>query len=299
MVYMVRVSFDQKPYRRSMMMTWGAEVIPSPSDQTNAGRKFLAEDSNHPGSLGVAISEAVEDAATREDTKYSLGSVLNHVLLHQTVIGQEAKAAFRMIGDDPDIVIGCAGGGSNFAGISFPFLTDKIRGRDMRIIAVEPAACPTLSRGEFRYDFGDAAQSTPLLPMYTLGHSFIPPSIHAGGLRYHGMAPLVSQLVSSGLVEVVAYHQRECFDAGVLFTRTEGITPAPESNHAIRAAIVEAERCKAEGTEKAILFNLSGHGHLDLAAYDAYFAGELEDYALPEEAISKAMDQIKGLPTIG
>lgn len=298
-VYMVKVSYDQKPYRRSMMMTWGADVVPSPSNMTEAGKKFLAEDPSHPGSLGVAISEAVEDAAKRDDTKYSLGSVLNHVLLHQTVIGQEAKTALDQVGDKADIVIGCAGGGSNFAGLAFPFIADKIAGRDIKVIAAEPAACPTLSKGEFRYDFGDTAQSTPLLPMYTLGHGFIPPSIHAGGLRYHGMGPLVSQMVASGLIEPAAFNQVECFDAGVLFARTEGIIPAPESNHAIRAVVVEAERCKQENTEKVIIFNLSGHGHLDLAAYDAYFAGGLEDFALPEQAIASAMKSIEGLPRIG
>jgi tryptophan synthase beta chain len=298
-VYMVRVSYEQKPYRRSMMETWGATVTPSPSEETDAGKKILAADKNSPGSLGIAISEAVEDAAKREDTKYSLGSVLNHVLLHQTVIGQEAKKAFETIGDYPDVVIGCAGGGSNFAGISFPFIADKIAGKKIRVVAAEPAACPSLTRGEFRYDFGDTAQMTPLLPMYTLGHDFIPPAIHSGGLRYHGMAPLISQLVASKIVEPVSFMQKECFEAGILLARTEGIVPAPEPMHAIRAAIVEAERCKREGKEEAILFNLCGHGHLDLAAYDAYLSGRLEDYALPQEQIDRAMAEIKDLPGIG
>ena len=298
-VYMVRVSYDQKPYRRSMMRTWGASVTPSPSDETEAGRKILAQDPNSPGSLGIAISEAVEDAAKRNDTKYSLGSVLNHVLLHQTVIGLEAKKVFEKIGDSPDVIVGCTGGGSNFAGISFPYVADKIAGKPIRIVAVEPAACPTLTRGEFRYDFGDTARMTPLLPMYTLGHDFMPPSIHSGGLRYHGMAPLVSQLVKSGLVEPTSYMQTECFDAGILFARTEGILPAPEATHAIRGAIVEAERCKREGKAEAILFNLCGHGHLDLAAYDSYLDGRLEDFELPQSEIDAAMEKIEDLPRIG
>ncbi|MBD3161434.1 MAG: TrpB-like pyridoxal phosphate-dependent enzyme [Candidatus Eisenbacteria bacterium] len=298
-VYMVRVSYDQKPYRRSMMQTWGASVIPSPSNETESGKKILARDPDSAGSLGIAISEAVEDAAKRDDTKYSLGSVLNHVLLHQTVIGLEAKKAFERIGDAPDVVVGCTGGGSNFAGIAFPYLADKIHGGKIRIVAVEPAACPTLTRGEFRYDFGDTAQMTPLLPMYTLGHDFIPPSIHSGGLRYHGMAPLVSQLVKSGLVEPTSYMQTECFDAGILFARTEGILPAPEATHAVKGAIAEAERCKQEGKAETILFNLCGHGHLDLAAYDAYFSGKLEDFALPQSAIDEAMGKIDALPRIG
>jgi tryptophan synthase beta chain len=297
-VYMVRVSHDAKPYRRSMMRTWGASVVASPSNETAAGRKFLEQDPNNPGSLGIAISEAVEDAATREDTKYALGSVLNHVLLHQTVIGLEAKKAFEKTGDYPDVVIGCTGGGSNFAGISFPFLADKFAGRKIRIVAAEPASCPSLTRGEFRYDFGDTAQTTPLLPMYTLGHTYMPPTIHSGGLRYHGMAPLVSQLVASKLVEPVAFMQTECFDAGVLFARTEGILPAPESMHAIRATLVEAERCRKEGKAETILFNLSGHGHLDLAAYDAYFAGDLGDHALAQSDLDSAMAEISGLPRI-
>ena len=298
-VYMVNVSYHQKPYRRSMMETWGGKVVASPSQDTATGRRFLEKDPNNPGSLGIAISEAVEDAATREDTKYSLGSVLNHVLIHQSVIGLEAKAALEKEGIHPDVVIGCAGGGSNFAGIAFPFLADKIAGRKMRVIAAEPAACPSLTRGQFRYDFGDTAQTTPLLPMYTLGHDFMPASIHAGGLRYHGMAPLVSQTVASGLVEAIAFRQKECFEAGVLFARTEGTIPAPESTHAIRAAIIEAARCKREGKAETILFNLSGHGHFDMASYDAFFAGKLEDFDLSQESIDRAMAGIEGLPKIG
>jgi tryptophan synthase beta chain len=298
-VFMVKVSYHQKPYRRSMMETWGGKVVASPSQDTAVGRRFLEKDPDNPGSLGIAISEAVEDAATREDTKYSLGSVLNHVLMHQSVIGLEAKAALEKAGIHPDVVIGCAGGGSNFAGIAFPFLADKIAGRKMRVIAAEPAACPSLTRGQFRYDFGDTAQTTPLLPMYTLGHDFMPASIHAGGLRYHGMAPLVSQAVASKLVEAVAFRQKECFEAGVLFARTEGTIPAPESTHAIRAAIVEAERCTREGKVETILFNLSGHGHFDMASYDAFFAGKLEDLDLSQESIDRAMAGIAGLPKIG
>ncbi len=297
-VYMVRVSYEQKPYRRSLMQAWGGTVVPSPSPETAAGRKILEQDPKSPGSLGIAISEAVEDAASREDTKYALGSVLNHVLTHQTVIGLEAKTALERIGAYPDVVIACAGGGSNFAGISFPFLADKIAGRGLRVVAAEPAACPSLTRGEFRYDFGDTAQLTPLLPMYTLGHDFMPPSIHAGGLRYHGMAPLVSQLAASKLIETVAYRQKECFEAGVLFARAEGIVPAPESTHAIRAAFVEAERCKKEGRAETILFNLSGHGHFDMSSYDAHFAGKLQDFALPQADIDRAMEGIAGLPKI-
>ncbi len=297
-VYMVRVSYDQKPYRRSMMHTWGASVVPSPSPDTEAGRKMLAANPDNPGSLGIAISEAVEDAAGRADTNYALGSVLNHVLLHQTVIGLEAKAALEKIGAYPDVVIGCAGGGSNFGGIAFPFVADRIAGRKVRALACEPASCPTLTRGEFRYDFGDAAQMTPLLPMHTLGHDFMPARIHAGGLRYHGMAPLVSQLYASGLIEAVAYPQTECFEAGVLFASTEGIIPAPESTHAIRAVFLEAERCRLEGKQETILFNLSGHGHLDLGAYDVFFSGKLEDHVLGSEEIGKALAALDALPRI-
>lgn len=276
-VYMVRVSCRQKPYRRTMMEIWGARVTPSPSPETQAGRKALEEDPDCPGSLGIAIGEAIEDALSREDTRYALGSVLNHVLLHQTVIGLEARKQLELVGDYPDVVIGCCGGGSNFAGLSFPFLREKIGGRPLRSVAVEPTVCPTLTRGEFTYDFGDAARQTPLLPMHTLGHGFIPPGIHAGGLRYHGVAPQVSQLLVDGLIEARAYDQLPCFEAALLFARTEGIIPAPEASHAIRAAIDEAIQAREEGREKVILFNLSGHGQLDMGAFEAYLQGELKD----------------------
>lgn len=278
-VYMVRVSYEQKPYRRSMIQAWGSEVVPSPSPDTKAGRDILAKDPNSRGSLGIAISEAVEDAASREDTNYSLGSVLNHVLLHQTVIGLEAKKQMEIAGEYPDIVIGCVGGGSNFGGLVLPFIKDKFEGKKIRAIAVEPTSCPSLTGGEYRYDFGDVAGLTPLLLMYTLGHDFMPPAIHAGGLRYHGMSPLVSKLYKEKYIEAQAYPQTEVFDAGVLFARTEGIIPAPESSHAIKAAIEEAKKAKEEGTKKVILFNLSGHGLLDLSAYDAYFSGHLNNGA--------------------
>ena len=278
-VYMVRVSYNQKPYRRILMETWKGEVIPSPSPYTNAGRQFYEKDPEHPGSLGIAISEAIEEAATREDTKYSLGSVLNHVLLHQTVIGLEAKRQMEEAGFYPDVVIGAVGGGSNFAGLSFPFLADKLRGEkpNLEVIAVEPEACPTLTKGEYRYDFGDTVGLTPLIKMYTLGHDFVPPPIHAGGLRYHGDAPLVCKLYDLGYISAVAYRQTEVFEAAVTFARTEGIVPAPESSHAIKKAIDEALRCKETGEEKVILFNLSGHGYFDLSAYDKFLRGELED----------------------
>jgi len=292
MVYMVRVSFEQKPYRKSLMHTWGAKVIPSPSDQTNAGRKILEEMPDTPGSLGIAISEAIEDAATRDDTKYSLGSVLNHVLLHQTVVGLEAKKQLELAGEKPDVLIGCVGGGSNFAGFFLPFVPDKLAGKDMRIIAVEPESCPTMTRGEYRYDFGDTAETTPLLKMHTLGHTFVPPKIHAGGLRYHGMAPLVSALIDRKLVTTERRHQVACFEAAVQFARTEGIVPAPETAHAIRIVIEEALECKKTGEPKVIAFNFSGHGHFDMSAYDAYFAEALEDYAYPEEAIKEAMKSV-------
>lgn len=297
-VYMVKVSYHQKPFRRSMMMTWGASVVPSPSEDTAAGRKILEEDPDSPGSLGIAISEAVEDAAKNDDTKYSLGSVLNHVLLHQTIVGLEAKKQMEMAGDYPDLIIGCVGGGSNFAGLCFPFLSDKFNGQALRAIAVEPSSCPTLTRGPYAYDFGDTAETTPLIAMFTLGHTFIPPAIHAGGLRYHGMAPLISHLVKEGLMEAVAYNQLEVFEAAKLFARTEGIIPAPESAHAIKATIVEATKAKQEGEAKVILFNLSGHGHFDMAAYDAYFAGELKNYPLPEEEIEDTLGLIKDYPPI-
>jgi len=291
-VYMVKVSYGQKPYRRIAMETWGATVHASPTSLTEAGRKILAEDPDSPGSLGIAISEAVEDAATHDDTNYSLGSVLNHVLLHQTVIGLEAKKQFEMVGDYPDIIIGCCGGGSNLAGLSFPFIHDKINGRDLRVIAVEPQSCPTLTKGEFRYDFGDTVGMTPLLMMYTLGHDFVPPGIHAGGLRYHADAPLVCQLYHDGLMEAVAYGQTKVFEAAIQFARTEGIIPAPETAHAIRGVIDEALKAKEEGKEKTIFFNLSGHGYLDLQAYADYLDGKLTDYEYPEEKIKEALSRL-------
>ncbi len=296
-VFMVRVSYDQKPYRRGLMETYGARVIPSPSQETNAGRAILATDPDSPGSLGIAISEAVEVAATHDDTKYSLGSVLNHVLLHQTVIGQEALEQMAMADDYPDVIVGCTGGGSNFSGLVFPFVGRRLRGEgDVRVMAVEPAACPSLTRGKYAYDFGDTAQMTPLVKMHTLGHTFIPPGIHAGGLRYHGMAPLVSHLLELGLIEAIAVEQLDAFAAGVQFARAEGILPAPEANHAIAGAIQEALRCKEEGTSRAILFNLCGHGHFDMQAYLDYSAGLLENYAYPAEEIAMAL---AGLPSIG
>ncbi len=292
MVYMVKVSYNQKPYRRSLIEVWGADVVPSPSELTNAGRQILAKYPDSPGSLGIAISEAVEDAATRSDTNYALGSVLNHVMLHQTVIGQEAKKQMELAGDYPDYIIGCCGGGSNFSGLSFPFLYDKIHGRDMRVIAVEPAACPTLTRGKYAYDFGDTAALTPLVKMYTLGHDFVPPGIHAGGLRYHGDSPLVSQLYNEGIIEAQAPGQTGVFEAAMLFARTEGILPAPESSHAIKGAIDAAVECREAGTEKSILFCLSGHGHFDLTAYDAYLSGKLEDFKYTEEDLAKGLSTI-------
>mgnify|MGYP000483545682 CR=1 FL=1 len=294
-VYMVRVSYEQKPYRRVLMETWGAEVIPSPSSRTQAGRSILERDPNSPGSLGIAISEAVEDAATHDDTKYSLGSVLNHVLMHQTVIGLEAKRQLELLDEYPDIVVGCIGGGSNFSGLSFPFMSDKMRGKDVRIIAVEPTACPTLTKGKYLYDFGDTARTTPLIKMYTLGHTFIPAPIHAGGLRYHGDAPLVCLLYDRGLIEAYAYPQNPVFEAAVLFARTEGIVPAPEPAHAIRHVIQEAIRCREAGESKVILFNLCGHGHFDLAAYEQYLAGRLPDFEYPEEEIQRAMAELAPL----
>ena len=278
-VYMVRVSYNQKPYRRVLMETWKGEVIPSPSPNTEAGKKFYEKDPDHPGSLGIAISEAIEEAATRDDTKYSLGSVLNHVLLHQTVIGLEAKKQMEMAGFYPDVVIGAVGGGSNFAGLSFPFLADKLRGEkpNLEVVAVEPTACPTLTEGEYRYDFGDTVGMTPLIKMYTLGHDFVPPPIHAGGLRYHGDAPIVCKLYDLGYISAVAYRQTEVFEAAVTFARTEGIVPAPESAHAVKRAIDEAIKCRETGEEKVILFNLSGHGYFDLNAYDRFLQGKLED----------------------
>ena len=296
-VYMVNVSYEQKPYRRIMMETWGAQVVASPTSETNAGRAILEKDPQSPGSLGIAISEAVEVAATNEDTNYSLGSVLNHVLLHQTVIGQESIKQMEMAGEYPDVVIGCAGGGSNFAGLALPLLRDRfVNGKKTRFIAAEPEACPTLTRGEYTYDFGDTASMTPLMPMYTLGHSFVPPAIHSGGLRYHGMAPLISKLVKDGHIEAKAYHQTGAFDAAVQFARTEGILPAPESSHAIRAAVDEAEAAREAGEKRVILFNLSGHGHFDLGAYRQYLSGELEDFSYPAEAVKEALAEI---PKVG
>jgi tryptophan synthase beta chain len=280
-VYMVRVSYDQKPYRRMMMHTWGAEVFSSPSEHTNAGRAVRAASPDSPGSLGIAISEAVEDAATHADTNYSLGSVLNHVLLHQTVIGQEAKLQMEQAGEEPEVVIGCFGGGSNFGGLSIPYVIDRLAGKGPRIVAVEPTACPSLTEGRFEYDYGDTAKLTPLVKMYTLGHEFVPPGIHAGGLRYHGASPLISHLVHMGHIEARAYNQRPVFDAAVQFARTEGILPAPESSHAIRAAVDEALAAREEGRPRTILFCLSGHGHFDLAAYDNYLSGKLVDVARP------------------
>ncbi|HTP65522.1 MAG TPA: TrpB-like pyridoxal phosphate-dependent enzyme [Geobacteraceae bacterium] len=288
-VYMVKVSFSQKPYRKSMMQLWGAEVIASPSIRTNAGRSILARDPESNGSLGIAISEAVEDAATREDTRYALGSVLNHVCMHQTIIGLEAKEQLAIAGDYPDVVIGCHGGGSNFAGIAFPFAADKANGKDVRIVAMEPTSCPTLTKGVYAFDYGDTAKMAPIAKMYTLGHDFMPPGIHAGGLRYHGASPLVSQLVHAGVVEAKAVPQVACFEAAVQFARSEGIIPAPESSHAIRGAIDEALLAREEGRERVILFNLSGHGHVDMSAYDAYFSGQLEDYEYPEAAIKNSL----------
>ena len=290
-VYMVKVSYFQKPYRRIMMETWGAKCVPSPSQDTKSGRDMLAQDPDCPGSLGLAISEAVEDAVSRDDTHYSLGSVLNHVLLHQTVIGIEAKEALEQAGDYPDVIIGCVGGGSNAAGLYLPFLKDKIDGKrpNLKVYNVEPASCPTLTKGPYAYDFGDEAGLTPLLKMYTLGHTFMPPPVHAGGLRYHGMAPIISHLCQLGIVEARAVHQLETFEAGVTFARTEGIIPAPETNHAIRVAIDVALECKKKGEPKTILFNLSGHGHFDMSSYDAFFSKKLTDYAYPKEKIDEAL----------
>ena len=289
-VYMVKISYDQKPYRRIMMETWGAEVTPSPSDRTQAGRAILAQDPDSPGSLGIAISEASEVAATHDDTKYSLGSVLNHVLMHQTVVGLETKKQLEAVGEYPDVLIGCVGGGSNFSGLVFPYVRDKIvDGKDTHIIAVEPRACPSITRGLYRYDFGDTACTTPLFMMHTLGHGFIPAPIHAGGLRYHGMAPLVCHLYELGLIDAVAYFQNEVFAAALSFARTEGFLVAPETAHAVKAAMDEALKCKESGESKVIVFNNSGHGHFDLAAYDNYLAGELVDYELPDEEIQRAL----------
>src|SRR2546422_3615764 len=296
-VYMVKISYEQKPNRRSMIQTWGAEIVPSPSEDTQSGRAILEQHPDSPGSLGIAISEAVEDAAGREDTAYSLGSVLNHVLLHQTIIGQEALAQMEMAGAFPDVVIGCVGGGSNFAGLAFPFIREKIAGREIDVLACEPAACPTLTRGLFAYDFGDTSKLTPLVAMHTLGHDFVPAPIHAGGLRYHGVAPLISQLMRDGLVRAEAFLQNDVFASALVFAGSEGILPAPEAAHAIHGTLQAAKAADEAGEERTIPFNLSRPGHFDLGAYDNYFAGKLEDVALDEDEMSRALDAIEGLPT--
>ncbi|MCX7044863.1 MAG: TrpB-like pyridoxal phosphate-dependent enzyme [Candidatus Sumerlaeota bacterium] len=295
-VYMVRISFEQKPYRRLMMQTWGAECVPSPSPNTRVGREVLAKMPDTPGSLGIAISEAIEEAVQSKDTRYSLGSVLNHVMLHQTVIGLEAKKQMEIAGDYPDVVIGCAGGGSNFAGLAFPFVCDKIHGKKIDIIPVEPAACPTLTRAPFAYDHGDLAKMTPLLAMYSLGHSFIPAPIHAGGLRYHGMAPLVSHLTHEGLLRPMAITQSKCYEAAVKWARTEGFIPAPETAHALAAAVVEAQKAKEEGKQKTILLCWSGHGLLDLTGYDKYLTGQLQDVIPTDAEIAEGIKCMAGLP---
>jgi tryptophan synthase beta chain len=295
-VYMVKISFQQKPYRKALMETYGARCVASPSTETASGRAILDQDPDSNGSLGIAISEAVEVAAQNDDAKYALGSVLNHVLMHQTVVGMECIQQMEMAGDYPDVIVGCTGGGSNFAGVTFPFLGNKLRGgSDVRIVAVEPAACPTLTRGQYAYDFGDTGHLTPLVKMHTLGSTFIPPGFHAGGLRYHGMGPLVSHVQELGLIESKAYHQTECFAAGVQFARAEGIVPAPEANHAVKGAIDEALRCKAEGKSETILFNLCGHGHFDMQAYTDYFAGNLVDMNYDEGELAMAL---AGLPSV-
>jgi len=292
-VYMVRASYDQKPYRKSMMQVWGAECIPSPSNLTESGKAVLKEHPDTGGSLGIAISEAVEDAASHDNTNYALGSVLNHVLIHQSVEGLEMKKQFELVDDYPDVMFGCIGGGSNFPGVCFPFVPDKTKeGKDIRMVACEPAACPTLTKGLYAYDFGDTAKLTPLLKMHTLGHDFIPPSIHAGGLRYHGAAPQLCNLVHDGVVEAQSFHQNEVFEAATLFARTEGIVPAPESSHAIKPAIDEARNCKKTGEEKTIVIALSGHGHFDMSSYDAYFQGQLEDYEYPVELVKQSLAKI-------
>lgn len=298
-VFMVRISFDQKPFRRLMMETWGGNCIPSPSTETNAGRAILEQMPDTPGSLGIAISEAVEAAVTDPsgETRYALGSVLNHVMLHQTIIGQEAKKQLELAGEKKvDVVIGCAGGGSNFAGLAFPFVLDKINGADIKIVPVEPSSCPTMTKSPFSYDHGDVAKMTPLLPMHSLGHTFVPPPIHAGGLRYHGMAPMVSHAIELGLLEPLALHQLECYDAAVKFARSEGFISAPETSHAVAAAIREALQAKEEGKEKVIIFNWSGHGLMDLKGYEMYFANQLQDYELPDEEIAKSREVLAGLP---
>ena len=298
-VFMVRISFDQKPFRRLMMETWGANCVPSPSEETNAGRAVLQKMPDTPGSLGIAISEAIEAAVTDKSgqTRYSLGSVLNHVMLHQTIIGLEAKKQLATAGEkNVDVVIGCAGGGSNFAGLAFPFVADKIAGADIRIVPTEPTSCPTMTRAPFSYDHGDTAEMTPLLPMYSLGHTFVPPPIHAGGLRYHGMAPLVSQAIVEGLLEPMALHQLECYEAAMLWARTEGFISAPETSHAIAAVIREAKQAKDEGKERVILMNWSGHGLMDLTGYQAFLEGKLSDYALPDEDLQASLHSMDNLP---
>ena len=297
-VYMVKVSYNQKPYRRILMHVWGGEVYPSPTERTNAGRSILEKNPDSMGSLGIAISEAVEDAATHEDTNYSLGSVLNHVLLHQTVIGLETKKQLELAGDKADVIVGCVGGGSNFGGMILPFVKDKVSGKDnVEIIAIEPKSCPTLTKGLYQYDFGDTAGMTPLLLMHTLGHTFEPPGIHAGGLRYHGDAPILCNLVKNKVVDARAYTQNPVFEAAVLFARTEGTIPAPETAHAVKGWIDEALKCKETGEEKAIVCGFSGHGHFDLAAYDDYLEGRLEDYEYPEDKIKEALRDLPKFPT--
>ena len=295
-VYMVKVSFTQKPYRKSVMRIFGAEVFASPSNKTESGKKILELDPETPGSLGIAISEAVEDAVKHDDAKYTLGSVLNHVILHQTIIGQEVKKQFELLGEKPDILIGCCGGGSNFTGFIVPFVEQIMNGEKIELIATEPHSCPTLTKGVFEYDFGDTAQLTPLIKMYTLGHDFIPPAIHSGGLRYHGDAPILSRLKKDGIVKARAYNQLEVFDAAMTFAKAEGIIPAPESAHAIKGTIDEAIKAKEEGKEKVIAFNLSGHGFLDLTAYEAYMDGNLKDYEYPKELVEKSLEK---LPKVG
>ncbi len=297
-VFMVRISFDQKPYRKAMMETWGGECVASPSNETKAGQEALAKDPNTPGSLGIAISEAIEQAVgdSTGKTRYSLGSVLNHVMLHQTIIGLEAKKQLAMIGEYPDIIIGCAGGGSNFAGLAFPFVLDKINGKQIEIYPVEPMACPTLTKAPFVYDHGDTARYTPLLPMYSLGHAFVPAPIHAGGLRYHGMAPTVSQLVDEGILTPKSVVQSDCFKAGILWARTEGVIPAPETTNALAQVVIEANKAKEEGKEKVIVFNFSGHGLLDLTGYEKFLHGDLKDFALSEDDLGKSMSVFAGYP---
>ncbi|MGB9641808.1 MAG: TrpB-like pyridoxal phosphate-dependent enzyme [Candidatus Ratteibacteria bacterium] len=292
-VYMVKVSYQQKPYRRIMMQTWNAKIYPSPSDQTNYGRRLLKENPDNPGSLGIAISEAIEDTISSKDSKYSLGSVLNHVLLHQTIVGLETQKQLALVGEKPDVLVGCVGGGSNFAGLVLPFVKDKTKGKsNVDVIGVEPTACPTMTKGPYRYDYGDTSGLTPLLKMLTLGHDFMPPGIHAGGLRYHGLAPIVSMLVNKKIVRAEAVAQTKAFEAAVIFARTEGFLPAPETSHAIRVVIDEARKCAETGEEKCIVFNFSGHGHFDLSAYDAYLTGKLQDYEYPEEKIRESLENL-------